>query len=367
MTRTAAPTVSTGPPARRSQGEPVLLLVAEDQRLRDDIALIAAVVGARLELRRRWNQVEDAVSEAAVAVLCSAQTAPRTAALAEECLLVGHDTEAVWAAVAANPGLSPVPLPAAEKWLTEHLFAKVLDRAQGRVIAVAGAAGGVGATTFTYLCAAELAVRGRSPLMLDAASAPGSGISDLVRTARSRGTLTGGMLDWQELKGIEGELSSAQLQGSVPLLDGIGVLTGPPASRRSVVRLNAAVVAGRRAYDAVVVDVGQQTEALTGLGENVDELLVVTRASRRGAAAAAEMISSAPQRRSRLVINAGAEPGWGAAEMQDALGVPVVADLAAQKWLARSDDISEAYGLLRNRRGARLIGDLLHAVGVVDA
>lgn len=361
---TAAPAGRAG---SRTPGEPVLLLVSEDQRLRDDIALIAAVVGARLELRRRWSQVEASVAETAAAVLCSARSAPRTSELAQQCLLVGHDTEAVWAAAAASPDLRPVPLPAAEKWLTEHLFAKVLDRAQGRVIAVAGAAGGLGATTFAYLCAAELAVRSQSPLLIDATSTPGSGIADLVRCARSRGTLTGGTLDWDELNGIEGELSSAQLQGAVPSLDGIGVLTGPPASRRAMLRLGAAVIAGRRAYDAVFIDIGQQTEVMAGMGDQLDELVVVTRASRRGVDAARELVDSVPPRRPHLVINGRAEPGWGVAEVEDALGLPVAADLVAQTWLARRDDISESYGLLRSRRGAQLIGGLLQAVGVGDA
>lgn len=345
----------------------MVLLVTADQRLRDDIALISAVVGARLELRRRWNQVEEDTREAAVAVLCSAQTAPRTTALAEQCLLVGHDAEEIWAAAAANPGLSPVPLPDAEKWLTEHLFGKVLDRAQGRVVAVAGAVGGVGVTTFSYLCAAELAVRSQSPLLIDATSAAGSGIADMVRSARSRGALTGGTLDWQELAGVEGELSSAQLQGSVPVMDGVGVLTGPASSRRTMSRLNVTVTASRRAHDAVFIDAGQQTEALTLLGEHIDELLVVTRASRRGVDSAQELLDALPQRKVQLVINGRAEPGWGAAEVQEALGLPVVADLAAQKWLVRCDDITETYGLLRSRRGAEMIAAVLESVGVTDA
>lgn len=345
----------------------MVLLVTADQRLRDDIALISAVVGARLELRRCWSQVEEHVREAAVAVLCSAQTAPQTTALAEQCLLVGHDAEAIWTTAAAHPGVSPVPLPDAEKWLTEHLFGKVLDRAHGRVIAVAGAVGGVGATTFSYLCAAELAVRGHSPLLIDASSGPGSGIAGMVRSAHSRQALAGGTLDWEELAGIEGELSSAQLQGSVPVLDGIGVLTGPASARRTMPRLNAVVTAGRRAHDAVFIDAGQQTEALVGLGERIDELLVVTRASRRGVDAVQELIDTLPQRKAQLVINGRAEPGWGAAEVQEVLGLPVVADLAAQKWLAHSDDISETYGLLRSRRGAQLIAAVLKSVSVTDA
>lgn len=350
-----------------SAEEPVLLLIAEDQRLRDDIALIAAVVGARLEICRRWSQVQSATAEAAVAVLCSAQTVPRTAVLAERCLLVGHDAESVWQAAAEAPGLRPVPLPTGEKWLTEHLSTKVLDRSQGRVLAVAGASGGVGATTFAYLCAAELASRGQSPLMVDSAGGPGSGVADLARTARREGRLSGGALDWQELTSVEGDLSATQLREAVPVWESIGLLTGSAAAPRADSRLRAAVVAGRRAYDVVVIDSGQQTEALTSLGEQVDDMLVIVRASRRGVDAAQELISAVPQRRAWVAVNGAAAPGWSAADVRAELDVPVVADLPLQRWLARSDEIHDAYNVLRSRRGADLVSGILQRVGLADA
>ncbi|WP_191089813.1 hypothetical protein [Nesterenkonia ebinurensis] len=350
-----------------STEEPVLLLVTEDQQLREDISLIAAVVGVRLEACARWSGITDQVADSAVAVLCCPQSTPRTTALAQRCLLVGHDAEAVWAAAAETPGLAPVPLPAAEKWLTEHLSAQVLDRAQGRVIAVAGATGGVGVTTFAYICAAELAIREYSPMLIDAAGGTGRGIADLVCAARRQHSLSGGELDWKQLTAIEGEISAAHLREAVPVLDGIGVLTGTTASRVQSGRLNAAVVAARRAYDVVLIDIGHQAETLAGLGENIDELMVVTRASRRGADAAEQLINAVPQHRPHLVVNGLAAPGWSAAEVQEALGAQVVADLPVQKWLARNDDIAEAYELLRTRRGSALVGAVLSALGADDA
>ncbi len=347
--------------------DPVLLLVTEDQQLCDDIALIAAVVGLRLETATRWSHITDQAAESAVAVLCCPESTPRTAVMAQQCLLVGHDAEAVWSAAAQTPGLTPVPLPAAEKWLTEHLSAQVLDRSQGLVIAVAGAAGGVGATTFAYLCAAELAARERSCILIDAAGGPGSGIADLLRSAGGSQKLSGGELDWKQLASTEGELSAAHLRDAVPVLEGIGVLTGPALSRTPAARLRAAVLAARRAYDVVVIDTGQQTDTLSGLGENVDELLLVTRASRRGVDAAEQLIRAAPQSRPQLVVNGHAAPGWSAAEAEETLGAPVVADLPVQKWLARTDDIAEAYELLRSRRGSALIARVLSALGADDA
>lgn len=353
--------------AASAAADPVLLLVTDDQQLRDDIALIAAVVGLRLEVATRWSRISDHAAESAVAVLCCPQNTPRTAVLAKQCLLVGHHAEAVWSAAAQTPGLTPVPLPAAEKWLTEHLSAQALDRSQGRVIAVAGAAGGVGATTFAYLCAAELSARERSPILIDAAGGPGSGITDLLRSARSSDQLRGGDLDWKQLASTEGELSAAHLRDALPVLEGIGVLTGPALSRTPSARLSAAVLAARRAYGVVLIDIGQQAEMLTRLGENVDELLLVTRASRRGVDAAEQLIRAAPQSRPQLVVNGLTAPGWSAAEVQEALGAPVVADLPVQRWLARSDDIAEAYELLRARRGSALIAEVLSALGTDDA
>jgi secretion/DNA translocation related CpaE-like protein len=367
MTRNGRAAPRPESPNGHSSEEPVLILVTEDQRLRDDIALIAAVVGARLEIFKDWAQVARSTAESAVAVLCSPRTVPQTALQAEQCLLVGHEAESVWQAAAEVPGLRPVPLPAGEKWLTEHLAAKVLHRSQGRVLAVVGPTGGVGVTTFAYLCAAEMAARGMSPLVLDAAGGPGSGITDLVRTARREGRVSGGALDWQELESVEGELSAAQLRDALPLCEGISFLTGSTAGPRRDSTLRAAVVAARRAYDVVVIDSGQQAAVLGSLGEQVEDLLVVMRASRRGADAARELIRAVPQRRRHVAVNGSASPGWSAADVRTALGVPVVADLPRQKWLARSDELAQSYELLRSRRGAELLNGLLNEVGVADA
>ncbi|RJN32574.1 hypothetical protein [Nesterenkonia natronophila] len=367
MTRNGRVAPRPDSPKRQSSGEPLVVLVAEDQRLRDDIALIAAVVGARLETFKDWTQVAHSTVDSAVGVLCSPRSVPQTALRVEQCLLVGHEAESVWLAAAKTPGLRPVPLPAGEKWLTEHLAAEVLHRAQGRIFAVAGPTGGVGVTTFAYLCAAELVARGMTPLLLDAAGGPGSGLADLVRTARSRGRVSGGALDWQELEAVEGELSAPQLRDALPICEGISYLTGLTAGPRRDSTLRAAVGAARRTYDVVVIDSGHQVAPLESLAEQVEDLLVVVRASRRGAEAARELIQAVPQRRTYVAVNGSASPGWCAADVGKALDLPVVADLPQQRWLARSDELAQSYELLRSRRGAELLSGLLSGVGMADA
>lgn len=352
-----------------SAGEAVLL-ITDDDTLREDIALIAAVVGVRLETSVTWHGLEDGGDWAAV--MCSAQCLPTSARRSEGTLLLGYDAEVLWEVAAQFPGLRPVPLPQAERWLSEQLSAQVFDRSQGRVVAAVSTAGGVGSTTFAYLCAAELAARGKRPLLIDAALGPGSGLADLVHRARTQqqlggGQVQGGDLDWEQLSKIEGEISTSHLSAAVPVLDGIGVLTGFSEAVQRLPLLPAAVAAGRGAFDVVVIDIGQRIETIAVLGDQLERLLVVTRASPRAVEAAGRLLRRAAPVEAAVVVNRRAAVGWGPENVAEQLSAPVVADLAEQRWLARTDDLADTYELLRSTRGARMIDDVLRALGAGHA
>lgn len=347
--------------ARRDSATAAVELVSTDQQLADDISLIAAVVGVRLTVHRDWSQITD--PGAAVATICTAEALPRTAHHAEGTLLAGHHAESVWSAAAQMPGLIPVPLPAGERWLTEYLSARVLDREKGTTLAVAGSTGGAGATTFSYLCAAELAARGRHPLLVDAAPGPSSGAACLLDVSPPGGASAGGSLDWTQLTRIEGSLSPSHLQAVLPIRDGIGLLTGTDPGLEITGMLAPTVSAGRRAFDAVVIDIGQHVQQVTSLGDQIDELLIITRASRRGVEATGRLLEAVPHRVAKIVVNGASAPGWSPVEVAQKLGAPVVAELADQRWLRKTDEVADAYELLRNRRGAAVIGELLEAVG----
>lgn len=355
---------------RSAEAQPFLVLVTDSAEIHDELALIAAVVGLRLEVTDRWSALP-AGAEDAVAVACSPSMPPPTGYSGTGALVVGHNAEAVWAVAAAAPDLRPVPLPQAERWLSEHLSAEALHRTQGRVAAVASTAGGTGASTCAYLGAAECAVRGGRPLVIDAALGVGSGLASLVRVtgaqgaSRSREDGSAG-LDWSTLLKTDGEISAAHLAAAVPEIDGIGCLTGPADPRGVLGLLPAVVQASRRAYDLVVVDLGQRTETLRVLGAATDHLTVVSRAAPRAAKAAQQLGASRADGLS-LFLNRRPAPGWGPAEMSQVSGISVAGELAEQKWLARSDDLSESYELLRAPRGAAVIAGLLQAWGVADA
>lgn len=347
-----------------------VLLITDDDALREDIALITAVVGVRLETATNWRGAEEA--EGWAAVMCSAQCLPTSARQAEGTLLLGYDAEGLWEAAAQLPGVRPVPLPQAERWLSKQLSAQVFDRSQGKVVAAASTAGGAGSTTFAYLCAAELVARGQRPLLIDAALGPGSGLADLVHRARSQqrlgsGNVEGGDLDWEQLSRIEGEISTSHLSAAIPIVDGIGVLTGSVEALQRTPLLPAAAAAGRSAFDVVIIDLGQRIEMTHIMGEQLERMLVVTRASPRAAETAVRLVRAVAPVEAAVVVNRRAAPGWGPEDLADRLGAPVVADLAEQRWLARTDDLADTYQLLRSARGARMIHAVLHALGLGDA
>ncbi|MGJ9373371.1 hypothetical protein [Nesterenkonia sp. CF4.4] len=365
--------------------EPRLLLITEDRALRDDVALIAATVGAALESRPNWEAVEP--REWAV-LMCGTDRPPPLPRLGRGALLLGDtgqgsgEGQQLWRLAAEHSGLQPVPLPEAEPWLARHLGERVLDRSPGRVLAVAGVLGGVGASTVAYLLAAEQAVRGASVLLVDADPAPGSGISGLlnagegqsgvrngrVRSAR-RGDAEAGSgeeLGWAELAALEGELASPQLAAALPVRDGVHVLTGAPGVEVRRRMLEPVVRSARRVFDTVVIDVGRDAEALTLVREHLDQLLLVTPYSARGAAAALQLSQSEAGVPLRLVANGASLAGWSPPELAAATDIPLAGDIPEQRWLRREESIGAAYELLRSRRGAAFIGTLLEGLDVPE-
>lgn len=366
LRRSSSSLSSVAPPGAETE-EPVLLLVTADPPLHDDVALLAAVVGARLEIVPDWTDVSE---RRWAAVLCGPDAPPPESRCGEVLLVTSAETPAdPWALAAQHPRLRPVPLPAGEQWLVDHLAAQVMDRLPGRVLVVLGAVGGVGTSTVAYLAAAEAAVRGMSVLLLDTDTAAGSGLRALRDRVRRSGALAGaaGALDWEELGRLDGPLSAAQLTGALPEVDGISLITGEAGSDDTAPSSLAAVVAAaRRAVDLVVVDGARRPGVLELLGGPPEAGLLVTEPTARGAAAVAELPLRGHDVDWSLVVNGAARGGITAAELARRLGLPVAAELAEQRWLRRTGDLAEAYELLRSRRGAAFAGALLEAAGAVS-
>ncbi len=347
-----------------------LLLITGDAQLRDDVALIAATVGAGLESRESWHGVEP---QQWAVLMCGPDRPPPQQRLARQSLLVTRtegdpSTEhQLWRTAAEHPGLRPVPLPAGESWLARHLSEAVLDRSPGRVVAVAGALGGAGVSTIAYLLAAELVVRGASAALVDADPSPGAGIASLVEGLRSGKHRDEGLSDsdrigWEALGALDGEISAAQLGAALPVTEGIHVISGAPGAEIRRRMLPPAVHAARRAFDWVILDVSRDYEACLAVLEHLDHLLLVTSCSAAGARAARQVSRCYPELPLALLVNGMGHAGWSPDEVAGAAGIPLAGDVPEQRWMRREAELGSAYELLRSRRGAAYIGTLLESL-----
>ena len=384
---TEYPTALDGPAAA-----PQALLVTGNEALYEDVALIAAVASIRLQRCTRWA---DAPATEYAVVMCSVDALPFPAKAQGPVLLIGSAGElsaagelspageasgrsaaqSLWSVAAQHSALWPVPLPAAEAWLSEHMGSRASALAEGAAIAVSGSVGGAGASTVGYLLTAALAARSVSVVLVDADAGWGSGVSGLLHGTRQ--TPAGqGWLGWEEVSALGEEIAAAQLAASLPRVDGIHVLTRKPGARAAhsvpgslpgsswAENVVAAVRAARRAFDVVVIDVGRRHDVLSMLSDTVDHLLIVTPGTPRGVLCANETLAMAGDMPASAVINAASAADWEAAEVSRALGgLRVLAELPRQRWLGGAGRISEAYDILRARRGARIVDDLVQGVG----
>lgn len=128
-----------------------------------------------------------------------------------------------------------------------------LDRPrQGRVVAVTGGSGGVGASTLAAAVALRVASRPDSPptLLVDLDPA-GPGLARLAG-----GTFPPG-IGWADLVGLDGRLAAAELRDAVPRVGALGLLgwSDDPGGRGAALPVAEVLSAAVRGHDWVVIDV----------------------------------------------------------------------------------------------------------------
>ncbi|MBS4752202.1 septum site determining protein [Nocardioides sp. zg-ZUI104] len=221
--------------------------------------------------------------------------------------------------------------------LTEHLPGR------GRVIGVIGGSGGAGATTLA--CALGQWAARRGPAVVIDCDPQGPGLDRMLGVERHDG------FRWDALCQTTGRLSARALREALPRRDGLGVLSWYVDGRVATLQAFAvreALSAARRGHEVVVVDLPRSRDPLVEeVAARCGELLVVTVGSVVGVAGAARM-------RSRFAEHPGAGlvlrgETFTAAEVQRAVGLPVLAHMRDQRGLAESVDLG--LGPLRSARG----------------
>ncbi|MFD1815900.1 septum site-determining protein Ssd [Rhodococcus gannanensis] len=324
-----------------SKAGPHVLAITSDEELAAGIRRACAAADRDLHEhtppvpRRAWLGAAYVVLDSDAARACVGADLPRRAAVH---LVSGRApglTE--WQAAAAVGAESVLVLPGSEPDLVAALARRV-ETAGGRgpVIAVVGGRGGAGASTLAaaLALASEKRFPDRRALLVDC-DPTGGGLDLLLGVERSPG------MRWPSLLVEGGAVSASALHAALPGIGGkVSVLScgrGPGLREPGEAALTAVVDAGRGAGDVVICDVPRQSRTVTDVALGLaDVVVVVVRAQVRAVAAAGALISgiAAANPNIVVVVRGPAPGGLRGAEVEELLGMPVLAGMRPEPGLA---------------------------------
>jgi secretion/DNA translocation related CpaE-like protein len=343
------------PPAR-------CLVLTADEALLDDVLRLAAAAGVEVDVAADVGAARSRWPGAPLVVVGDdrAEEVSRQLGRRHDVVLVGPDVADadVWRRGVAIGAEQVIFLPDSEQWLVER-FA---DAAEGRgrdavVVGVVGGCGGAGASVLAAGLALTSARRGLTTMLADL-DPLGGGLDLLLGAEESSG------LRWPEFAETRGRLAAAALCEALPTCHGLTVLSWDRSNLLTVPAeaVHAVVTAAQRGCDFVVLDLARRMDAATeeAISLCTCGLLVVPARVRSVAAAgrvAVALTTALPD--ARVVVRGPAPSGLGAADVADALGLPVAAEMDAETGLDERLERGEPPG--RTGRGplARACEELL--------
>lgn len=272
---------------------------------------------------------------------------------------VGHEVLRAALALGAE---EVVVLPDGEAWLGELLAALEASPHTARTVAVAGATGGVGATTLA--CVLGLVAAEDAPALVVDLDPAGAGVDRVL------GLETVAGIRWSALDEVVGRLSGPALRDALPGRGGLRVLAwddagravagatggapGPPPRPTVLAEVLAAAV---KAHGTVVVDVGRRDDAVAAdVLARSDLAVLVVPGTAPGLVAARHRVDGLGAQVPVGVVLRGRAADE--AVVAGAVGAPVVARLPDQPRAV--EDVHLGVGGLRPSRGlARTARDVL--------
>ncbi len=338
-----------------------VLLVSADPFLVDQVLLVAASVGVH-------PQVVDLPSAAGVAwarsrlVLLGADVDVRTlVGTRDRVVLVGADHDPPGAPAAAAAGAErTLALPSGGEALARLLAAAVqAPEHGGTVLGVLGSRGGAGATTL----AAALAC-GRDPALLVDGDPAGCGVQVALGCESAPG------LRWPELEQLAGSLRPGVLAASLPLTDGIRVLSWQSSGERDqglvpLGALQAVLAAARHEFALTVLDLPRRCDTAAVLRWRLLDEVVLLVPDEVPAALAGRHLARALKSTVadvHLVVRTRRKGGLGQAAVEDAVGRAALARWGDQPDLARAADDGDLLWRVRSGACARVARRVLERV-----
>jgi secretion/DNA translocation related CpaE-like protein len=327
------------------------LVLTADESLLDDLLRLAAAAGVEVDVahdpaaaRSRWQAAPLVVVGDDQSHNASTQLGRR-----QHVIVIGMDDPDVWRRGVGLGAEQVIFLPDSEHWLVER-FADAAEGSgrDGLVVAVTGGRGGAGASVLAAGLAVTSARRRLSTMLVDL-DPLGGGIDLLLGAEDCSG------LRWPDFADTRGRLGAAALHGALPARHGLTVLSWDRGSLSTVpaAAVRAVVTAAARACNVVVLDLPRRGDESTeeALALCTCALLVVPAEVRAVAAAARVAVGLTTMTPDVRVVLRGPSPsGLGAAEVADALGLPVAVEMNSEPRLHERLERGEPPG--RNGRGA---------------
>jgi secretion/DNA translocation related CpaE-like protein len=341
-----------------------LLVATADPDVLDDALRWSAAVGVTPEVAHDAVAARRAWSAASVVLVSGELAGPlaRTAPPRRDGVLVLDPGEAegtadLWRA-AVQLGAVEVLGRHDGGTVLERLGALLDGRGEAACLAVVGAVGGAGASSLATATALESARRGLRPVLVDA-DARGAGV-DLVLGAEHVDGVR-----WNGLGGADGHVGAARLARQLPQRHGVAVLACPRDGADVPVDVVPDVLTAiTRAYDVVVADVPRHLDPLaSSVLTRCAGAVVLVPEDVRCVAAARLLLPRLAERVPRTLVATVRRPGGlGSGPVAEALGLPVVARVAADRRLRA--DVDHGRGPGRSRTLRRAAGQVLDLLGL---
>jgi len=318
------------------------LVITSDPDLLDELLRIAAAAATEVDVapdpaaaRPRWPLAPMVVIGGDQAPACLRARLTRRPRV----VVVHRGDPAGWDLAEVLGAEYVVSLPAAEEWLLQR-FGAGDPTTTARVIAVLGGRGGAGASVLAGGLAVTAARDGLRTLLVDAD--PFGGGLDLILGWEGVDGLR-----WPALAGAEGRLDPSALVRSLPQRGDLVMISFDRAEPLPLPAqaMAAALDAGRRARDLVVVDLPRRLDdAAVAALQGADHALLVVPAELR-ATAAATQIGKAVALHCAEVSVVVREPAPGhlsAVEVARSVGFPLAGTLPPEPGLVRGLEHGEA-------------------------
>jgi secretion/DNA translocation related CpaE-like protein len=234
----------------------------------------------------------------------------------------------VWQGAVAVGAIRLFVLPTDERALIDLIAVSAESKPVAHsTIAVVGGTGGAGASTFAAALALSSA-RTRPTVLIDG-DRLGGGLDVLLGAEHVTGAR------WPDLAGAQGRLSAASFSEALLMVDGLAVLSWDRGGATELgAEAPAAVIdAAARGFACTVVDLPRHGDAATTVFTGAADLAVIVvpatvRATAASAAVAAGLAGHCG--RLRLVVRDAVGGRLTAAEVGDALGLPLIATLTSE-------------------------------------